>query len=61
MAPSFRGQGAIPPEKGSFPLDHYGECADAMKAYLKCMEESESNAFKCRELSKEYLVCRMDK
>ena len=113
-----------PPLKGSFPLDHFGECKKLMVAYNKCMkarsppqpsalpprrrscwcwrwcwrwrsgsgpgsgwrpscscyccprpsgragltlpaaglaQEAEGNSSQCRELSKQYLGCRMDK
>ncbi|KAH8090479.1 hypothetical protein HD553DRAFT_302524 [Filobasidium floriforme] len=48
-----------PPQRGSFPLDHDGECKEVMKAYLKCLKENASNNGKCRALSKDYLECRM--
>ncbi|BGP53779.1 hypothetical protein JCM8202_005551 [Rhodotorula sphaerocarpa] len=53
--------GGAPPQKGSFPLDHEGECKEYMKRYLKCMKESKQQSTDCRHLSKEYLACRMDK
>ncbi|BGP13778.1 hypothetical protein JCM10213_006390 [Rhodosporidiobolus nylandii] len=53
--------GGAPPIKGSFPLDHDGECKEYMTRYLKCMKESKQNSTECRHLSKEYLACRMDK
>jgi hypothetical protein len=28
----------VAPLKGSFPLDHFGECATLMKAYERCMK-----------------------
>ena len=31
------------------------------KIYLTCLKDKESNHHKCRELSKAYLQCRMDK
>lgn len=50
-----------PPERGSFPLDHYGECTDFMVEYLKCMKiVKNDNAPNCRTLAKNYLNCRMD-
>jgi hypothetical protein len=85
----------MPPLKGSFPLDHFGECKDFMLAYAQCMkvwhhgilttaalvsrrppqpasrsaatavlapsQESGGNSSQCRELSKKYLDCRMNK
>eukprot|EP00568_Trieres_chinensis_P000775 CAMPEP_0183298596 /NCGR_PEP_ID=MMETSP0160_2-20130417/5573_1 /TAXON_ID=2839 ORGANISM="Odontella Sinensis, Strain Grunow 1884" /NCGR_SAMPLE_ID=MMETSP0160_2 /ASSEMBLY_ACC=CAM_ASM_000250 /LENGTH=142 /DNA_ID=CAMNT_0025460669 /DNA_START=233 /DNA_END=662 /DNA_ORIENTATION=+ len=49
-----------PPQRGIFPLDHDSECKPAMEAYLECLQSSRSQHHKCRELSKEYLQCRMD-
>ncbi|POY70160.1 hypothetical protein BMF94_6743 [Rhodotorula taiwanensis] len=53
--------GGAPPQKGSFPLDHEGECKDYMVRYLKCMKQNKQTSTDCRHLSKEYLACRMDK
>ncbi len=50
-----------PPERGIFPLDHDGECKLTMKAYLKCLKENNKDNFPCKEYSKAYLQCRMDK
>lgn len=50
-----------PPAKGSFPLDHYGECKTWMKKYMNCLAKTNSKAAECKEYSKEYLKCRMDK
>ncbi|AJV62689.1 Cox19p [Saccharomyces cerevisiae YJM1418] len=50
-----------PPERGSFPLDHDGECTKYMQEYLKCMQLVQNeNAMNCRLLAKDYLQCRMD-
>ncbi|OBT75301.1 hypothetical protein VF21_05641 [Pseudogymnoascus sp. 05NY08] len=50
-----------PPERGSFPLDHDGECKDVMKKYLGCMKKVKGmNDPECRNLAKAYLTCRMD-
>ncbi|KAF9107246.1 Cytochrome c oxidase assembly protein cox19 [Mortierella sp. GBA35] len=59
--PSFTTFSAPPPDRGSFPLDHDGECTVFMKAYLNCLKENENNNGKCRHFSKQYLSCRMDK
>ncbi|KAH3665974.1 hypothetical protein OGAPHI_004163 [Ogataea philodendri] len=49
-----------PPDRGSFPLDHYGDCKDQMQKYLKCMKlVRNENAPNCRLLAKDYLECRM--
>ncbi|KAH7085779.1 hypothetical protein BKA63DRAFT_27113 [Paraphoma chrysanthemicola] len=50
------------PERGSFPLDHDGECKDIMLSYLRCIKSHRgSNDPECRNLSKSYLSCRMDR
>lgn len=52
----------IPPERGSFPLDHDAECQPIMKKYLACIKTARGvNSPECRELSKSYLQCRMDR
>ncbi|CAD6893355.1 unnamed protein product [Tilletia controversa] len=50
-----------PPEYGSFPIDHDGECKDAMKAYMACLKANRMDNGQCRSLSKQYLECRMAK
>ncbi|KAL6169206.1 Cytochrome c oxidase assembly protein cox19 [Exserohilum turcicum] len=51
-----------PPERGSFPLDHDGECKHIMMSYLRCIKSHRgSNDPECRDLSKSYLSCRMDR
>ncbi|KAJ5714157.1 uncharacterized protein N7483_011338 [Penicillium malachiteum] len=51
-----------PPERGSFPLDHEGECKHIISGYLKCIKLNRgTNDEACRRLAKEYLACRMDK
>ncbi|KAF8004775.1 hypothetical protein HF325_000232 [Metschnikowia pulcherrima] len=58
---NFRSWTPTPPERGSFPLDHLGECKQQMMDYLKCMKFTENkNAPNCRALAKKYLGCRMD-
>ncbi|KAJ6173142.1 hypothetical protein N7485_005954 [Penicillium canescens] len=50
------------PERGSFPLDHDGECKHIISGYLKCIKLNRgTNDEACRKLAKEYLSCRMDK
>jgi cytochrome c oxidase assembly protein subunit 19 len=52
----------IPPERGSFPLDHDAECQHVMKQYLRCIRSHKGiNDDECRELSKGYLQCRMER
>ncbi|KAH9836516.1 uncharacterized protein C8Q71DRAFT_835013 [Rhodofomes roseus] len=52
---------ATPPDRGSFPLDHYGECKDHMKVYLDCLRKNASNSTPCRHLNRDYLDCRMNR
>lgn len=50
-----------PPERGSFPLDHFGDCTEKMNEYMKCLKlVRNDNAPNCRLLAKNYLDCRMD-
>ncbi|KAF7978909.1 hypothetical protein HWV62_44431 [Athelia sp. TMB] len=49
-----------PPDRGSFPLDHYGECKDQMMQYMACLRQNGSTSTPCRILSKDYLDCRMN-
>ncbi|GFO47489.1 cytochrome c oxidase assembly protein cox19 [Plakobranchus ocellatus] len=51
---------AKPPQKGSFPLDHDGECKEFMIKYMQCLRINKKDASKCRQESKEYLHCRME-
>lgn len=38
-----------------------GECKDFMLEYVKCLKENKNNNGACREKSRAYLQCRMDK
>ncbi|KAK4154024.1 putative succinyl-CoA ligase subunit alpha, mitochondrial [Chaetomidium leptoderma] len=52
----------VPPQRGSFPLDHDGECKDVMMSYLSCIKKVKGmNEDECRMLAKSYLACRMDR
>ncbi|GAW20202.1 hypothetical protein ANO14919_096990 [Xylariales sp. No.14919] len=52
----------VPPERGSFPLDHDGECKHVMTRYLSCIKKVKGlNDEECRNLAKSYLGCRMDR
>ena len=52
----------LPPERGSFPLDHDAECQPIMKDYLRCLKSHKGvNDNACRVLSKAYLSCRMER
>ncbi|EGD91129.1 cytochrome c oxidase assembly protein COX19 [Trichophyton rubrum D6] len=51
-----------PPERGSFPLDHDGECKSIIAGYLQCLKSARGvNDEACRKLAKSYLSCRMEK
>ncbi|KAF8845301.1 hypothetical protein BDN67DRAFT_446769 [Paxillus ammoniavirescens] len=50
-----------PPDRGSFPLDHDGECKDQMMQYMDCLKKNSSTSTPCRIFSKQYLECRMAK
>lgn len=50
-----------PPEKGSFPLDHFAECKAEMSAYMNCLKQNEYVSRACLSLSRTYFKCRMDK
>ncbi|ORX85380.1 hypothetical protein K493DRAFT_319979 [Basidiobolus meristosporus CBS 931.73] len=52
---------ASPPDRGSFPLDHDGECKQAMLEYMECLKENKAINGACRDLSKAYLKCRMER
>lgn len=47
------------PDKGSFPLDHEGECKEFYQKYMLCLNSTDHNSSKCRPQSKDYLDCRM--
>lgn len=46
-----------PPDKGSFPLDHDGECLPLKKNYMKCLRRNDGDNLSCRYVAKEYLQC----
>ncbi|CAO1617946.1 unnamed protein product [Parajaminaea phylloscopi] len=58
--PGFTTFSVTPPDRGSFPLDHDGECTQVMKEYMRCLKENGRDSGKCRHLSRSYLECRMD-
>ena len=39
-----RGPPPKPPDKGSFPLDHFRECSDAKSEYMDCLKEQQASA-----------------
>ena len=48
-----------PPDKGSFPLDHFHDCNNEAKEYNSCMERHQMMPKRCRIFQKKYLECRM--
>lgn len=56
-----RGYQPRPPEKGVFPLDHFGECKHVKEDYMKCLKEHAGDASACTDLARRYLECRMEK
>ncbi|PNI35070.1 COX19 isoform 1 [Pan troglodytes] len=50
-----------PPDKGSFPLDHLGECKSFKEKFMKCLHNNNFENALCRNESKEYLECRMER
>lgn len=50
-----------PPDKGSFPLDHDGECKKFMLKYMICLGKNDNDNAQCRPEAKNYLGCRMDR
>lgn len=51
----------IPPERGSFPLDHDGECKSIISGYIRCLKRAGgTNNNDCRLMAKDYLKCRME-
>ena len=50
-----------PPQRGIFPLDHDAECKPFKEKYLNCLKNEADKHHLCRDFSKEYLQCRMDR
>lgn len=50
-----------PPQRGIFPLDHDAECKPFMEKYLTCLKGQQDKHYLCRDLSRDYLQCRMDR
>jgi hypothetical protein len=43
------------------PTDLENLCMQIADAYLKCLDKHDANAEQCKELSKRYLECRMER
>ncbi|KAJ3670693.1 hypothetical protein LUZ60_008119 [Juncus effusus] len=56
-----RGARPVPPEKGVFPLDHLHQCDLEKKEYIACLKLSGFKSENCKQLSKKYLECRMER
>mmetsp|Transcript_29584 Transcript_29584/g.90521 ORF Transcript_29584/g.90521 Transcript_29584/m.90521 type:complete len:123 (-) Transcript_29584:211-579(-) len=54
-------QQITPPERGSFPLDHGGECKPLKEEFMACLKAHGNEHVKCKALSKHYLECRMER
>ncbi|NWV74480.1 COX19 protein, partial [Dasyornis broadbenti] len=50
-----------PPDKGAFPLDHFGECSAFKERFMECLRHSGYESAACRQSAKAYLECRMDR
>lgn len=49
----------IPPDKGSFPIDHFKECEQLVQKYIKCVNKHQMMPKRCQDFQIEYLDCRM--
>ena len=56
---NFDRQSVKPPEKGSFPLDHFHDCDKDAKRYNKCLRKHKLMPKRCRKFQINYLECRM--
>ncbi|NXT99824.1 COX19 protein, partial [Buphagus erythrorhynchus] len=50
-----------PPDKGAFPLDHFGECSAFKERFMECLHHSGYESAACRQSAMAYLECRMDR
>ncbi|NXH95012.1 COX19 protein, partial [Pachycephala philippinensis] len=50
-----------PPDKGAFPLDHFGECSAFKERFMECLRHSGYESAACRQSAMAYLECRMDR
>ncbi|NWS98161.1 COX19 protein, partial [Mionectes macconnelli] len=50
-----------PPDKGAFPLDHFGECSTFKERFMECLRHSGYESAACRQRAMAYLECRMDR
>lgn len=58
--PTGRSRPSItPPDKGSFPLDHFKECEPLVHKYIKCVNKHQMMPKRCQQIQMDYLDCRM--
>ncbi|KAF1576346.1 UNVERIFIED_CONTAM: Cytochrome c oxidase assembly protein COX19, partial [Eudyptes pachyrhynchus] len=50
-----------PPDKGAFPLDHFGECSAFKERFMECLRDSGYESGACRQRAMAYLECRMER
>ncbi|NXU47177.1 COX19 protein, partial [Turnix velox] len=50
-----------PPDKGAFPLDHFGECSAFKESFMDCLRDNGYESGACRQRAMAYLQCRMDR
>ncbi|XP_030315998.1 cytochrome c oxidase assembly protein COX19 [Calypte anna] len=50
-----------PPDKGAFPLDHFGECSAFKERFMQCLRDSGYESGACRQRAMAYLECRMER
>ncbi|NWX39754.1 COX19 protein, partial [Steatornis caripensis] len=50
-----------PPDKGAFPLDHFGECSAFKERFMECLRGSGYDSGACRQRAMAYLECRMER
>ncbi|NXE26256.1 COX19 protein, partial [Ardeotis kori] len=50
-----------PPDKGAFPLDHFGECSAFKERFMECLRDSGYESSACRQRAMAYLECRMER
>eukprot|EP00698_Gefionella_okellyi_P017065 TRINITY_DN4947_c0_g1_i1.p2 TRINITY_DN4947_c0_g1~~TRINITY_DN4947_c0_g1_i1.p2 ORF type:complete len:116 (+),score=16.37 TRINITY_DN4947_c0_g1_i1:114-461(+) len=60
QAKQSSGTAPKPPQKGSFPLDHFGDCKQYADEYLACLKRNGNESIACKEQSKAFLVCRTE-
>jgi hypothetical protein len=60
FAARSKGSKPVPPLKGSFPLDHVGDCKALMAEYMGCLRTHEMKTTPCRSLARDYFACRVD-